>query len=78
MSKNLRQKRKYLENENRNALKSIFHHFQRACIEVNNFLEGKSPTSLIQLKMHNLKSTPDTLIHEIFHFASNIKFCPLF
>ena len=35
---------KYLENEN--EIKSIFHHFWRVSIEVNNkiFLEGESPT----------------------------------
>ena len=48
MTKQSRQKLKYLENDKSfyDEIKSIFHHFVRAFIEVNkgNFLEGESPT----------------------------------
>ena len=48
MTKNTRQKFKYLENEKsfQEEIKNIFHNFQRAVIEANKtiFLEGESPT----------------------------------
>ena len=55
MTKKLRQKFKYLENEKNfyDEIKSIFHHFYKAFIEANKknfFLEGVSPT----LSHHNV------------------------
>ena len=48
MSKNSRQKFKYLQNEKSfyDEIKTIFHHFWRAIIEANKtfFLEGESST----------------------------------
>ena len=51
MTKKSRQKFTYLENEKSfyDVIKSIFHHFLRAIIDANIFLEGESPT----LNLHN-------------------------
>ena len=51
MTKKSRQKHKYLENE-KNEVKSIFHHFKRASNAASNtiFLGGESPTLKIDMQ----------------------------
>ena len=68
ITKNSRQKLKYLENEKRfyGELKSIFHHFQRAFIETNKknlLLEGESLTLINKIcKTHH--KTLQVVYHE--------------
>ena len=59
MTKKSRQKFKYVENEKSfwDEIKSIFQHFCKAIIKVNNFfLEGESPT--LKQDAHNILIFP--------------------